>query len=226
MRITFRGISLRPVLEEDMPFLFRLWADPCRYHLWMRGRSIYDEAGFQQTWAAWTTGMIAAKFIVTSGDRPVGMVFDYERALEDGWTKATTLLQDESVGHGIGVIATALFMDWLFGCLPLRKVYHEAYAYNAPVVRMWRKIGLTEEGVLKADRYWNGAYWDLHIFALYREAWPKVRDRVLRLPGARQQRVPTGPEHQVKEVSPPETRIPSNGCSTGSEQASACAAET
>src|SRR5262249_5736243 len=96
------------------------------------------------------------------------------------WTKATTLLLEENVGHGGGVIATALFMDWLFQSLPLRKVYQEAYGYNAGVLRMWRKIGLIEEGVLKEDRYWNGAYWDLHIFALYREAWPKMRNRVLR----------------------------------------------
>jgi hypothetical protein len=75
-------------------------------------------------------------------------------------------------------------MDWLFQGLPLRKVYHEAYGYNAPVVRMWRKLGLSEEGVLKEDRYWNGEYWDLHAFGLYREDWPGVRDRVLRAPGA------------------------------------------
>jgi RimJ/RimL family protein N-acetyltransferase len=215
--MTFRGISLRPVLDEDLPFLFRLWADPSRSHLWMRGRPVYDEAGFQQAWSTLTNGMIPAKFIVESAGRAAGLVFDYERAVEDGWTKATTLLQEESVGHGGGVIATALFMDWLFQTLPLRKVYHEAYAYNASVVRMWRKLGLTEEGVLRADRYWNGAYWDLHIFGLYREAWPKVRDRVLRLPGAKSRCVPAVPESAGKEVSLSETRVSNNGCLTGAD---------
>jgi RimJ/RimL family protein N-acetyltransferase len=218
MRMTFRATSLRSVRDEDLPFLFRLFADPCRCHLWLRGRKVYDEAGFYQAWNTWTNGMVAAKFLVESGGRPAGLVFDYDRTLEDGWTRATTLLQEESVGRGSGVIATALFMDWLFQSLPLRKVYHEAYGYNAPVVRMWRKLGLSEEGVLKQDRYWNGAYWDLHIFGLYRQDWPGVRDRVLRAPGARQQRTSDGPESSEKEVNPPDDRcLPTNGCLSGAD---------
>ena len=82
---------------------------------------------------------------------------------------------------------------------------------------MWRKLGLIEEGVLKGDRYWNGAYWDLHIFALYREAWPRVRDRVLRLPAAKQPCAAAGSVSPGKEVSPPELRIPNNGCLSGTD---------
>jgi diamine N-acetyltransferase len=214
MDLTFRGISLRPVFEDDLPFLFRLLGDPRRCHLWMRGRPAFDEAGFQQTWGTWTAGLIGAKFIVASAGRPVGLVFDYDRAQEDGWTKATTVLQEESVGHGGGVIATALFMGWLFQSLPLRKVYHETFGYNPGVVRMWRKLGLTEEGVLKADRFWDGAYWDLHVIALYREAWHRIRDRVLRLPGS----MPHAPEETPaprKEVRPADLAMNGNGCLCG-----------
>jgi RimJ/RimL family protein N-acetyltransferase len=178
-----RGITLRPVIDDDMPFLFRLFADPQRCHLWMRGRRAYDEGGFAQAWSAWISDDIAAKFIVESARRRVGIVFDHGRAIEDGCTRATTLLETRSVGHGAGVTATGLFMDWLFEALPFRKVYHEVFAYNASVVRIWRKLGLVEEGVLKADRFWNGRYWDLHIFALYREQWYDMRPRVLRTHG-------------------------------------------
>jgi RimJ/RimL family protein N-acetyltransferase len=217
MRMTFRGIALRQVLETDLPFLFQLLGDPTRVHLWLRGRPVYDEAGFRQTWSAWTSGMMGAKFIIESAGRPVGLVFDYDRTLDDGWTRVTTLVLEESAGRGGGVIGACLFMDWLFQSLPLRKMYHEVFGYNESVVRMWRKVGLTEEGVLKGDRYWNGAYWDLHIFALYREAWPKVRDRVLRVPGANRQRPPAESLSPRKEVSPTELSIPSNGCLTGAE---------
>jgi hypothetical protein len=33
---------------------------------------------------------------------------------------------------------------------------------------------------LKRDRFWDGTYWDLHVFAAYREGWPDLRARVLR----------------------------------------------
>jgi diamine N-acetyltransferase len=196
-----RGITLRPINDDDMPFLFRLFADPQRCHLWMRGRRVYDETGFAQAWAAWTSDDIAAKFLVESCRRPVGIVFDHGRNLEDGCTRATTLLGEESVGHGAGVTATGLFMDWLFQALPFRKVYHEVFAYNTSVVRIWRKLGLAEEGLLKADRFWNGQYWDLHIFALYREAWYAMRPRILRERGSKLPQFVNGAVAGGKEVA-------------------------
>jgi RimJ/RimL family protein N-acetyltransferase len=217
MTLTFRGVSLRPVLEADLPFLFRLFSDPDRSHLWMRCRSIYDEACFQQAWGTWTSGTIAAKFMIESAGGPAGLVFDYERAPEDGYTKVTTVLDEASIGHGVGATATVLFWEWLFQSLPLRKVYMDVSGYNQAVVRMLRKVELAEEGILKADRYWNGAYWDLHIFALYREAFPKVRERVLRLPRAKHADTVAQSASPGKEVSSTENRILTNGCPSGTD---------
>jgi RimJ/RimL family protein N-acetyltransferase len=185
MQRSFRGVSLRQVFEDDMPFLFRLFSDPGRCHLWMNNRRVFDEFGFQQAWSAWTAEMIAAKFIVNSVSRPVGLVFDYHRAVEDGHTRVTSLLEESGTRHGCGVVATTLFVDWLFQSLPLRKVYMEVYAYNPSVVRMLHKLGLPVEGVLKGNRFWDGAWWDLHIFALDRERFAEVRGRVFRSPATK-----------------------------------------
>jgi RimJ/RimL family protein N-acetyltransferase len=179
MPSTSRDISLRPVVEDDMPFLFRLFADPDRCHLWMQNRRVYDEREFYQAWAAWTADMMAAKFIVQNRERPVGLVFDYHRVLEDGTTKVTALLQEECVGHGAGVVASALIADWLFHAIPLRKIYLDVYSYNPRVVGMLRKVGVAEEGCLKETRFRGGKYWDMHIFALHREAWTNLRERLL-----------------------------------------------
>jgi RimJ/RimL family protein N-acetyltransferase len=197
-----RGISLRQITEADIPFLFRLFTDPSRCHLWMHGRRVYDERGFQDAWSVWTAESMAAKFLVESAGRPVGLVFDHDRTLEDGSTQVTALLEEESTGHGGGVVATALFLDWLFESLPFRKVYLKVFGYNPVVVRMLRKLGFAEEGVLKRDRFWGGAYWDLHIFALYREAWPDVRARTLGLSGqtSRDRPVPNRKEATTAEV--------------------------
>jgi diamine N-acetyltransferase len=168
------------VREDDLPFLFRLYTDPGRCHLWMSYPRVYDERQFREAWSTWVNGSMWAKFIVESGPRPVGWVMSYDHLLEHGFAKVGTILQEESVGHGGGAVATALLMDYLFRTLPLRKIYYEVCGYNPGVVRMWRKVGLVEEGLLKGDRFWDGAYWDLHIFAVHREAWPDLRARVLR----------------------------------------------
>src|SRR5262249_8604216 len=127
-----------------------------------------------------------------------GLVFDHDRLLEDGCTQVTALLDEDHTGHGGGVVAAALLVDWLFRGLPLRKVYMKVYAYNGAVVRMLRKLGLEEEVLLREARYWDGGYWDLHTFALYRSAWPDVRDRILGPPQARQMY----PGKEVKATPP------------------------
>jgi RimJ/RimL family protein N-acetyltransferase len=180
MQLTSRGVTLRQVTEDDLPFLFELFVNPSRCHLWMCGRTVHDERSFHEAWIGWSTGLMGAKFLVEVANRPIGLVFDYERAVIDGFTKVTALLNEESVGLGSGAIATGLLVDWLFQHLPLRKVYTEVYSYNRPVVRMLRKAGLVEEGVLRGARFWNEDYWDVHIFAVGREGWPDIRRRFLR----------------------------------------------
>jgi RimJ/RimL family protein N-acetyltransferase len=213
MERSFRGISLRPVVEDDLPFLFGLFVDPGRCHLWMSGRRVYDQPGFADAWAVWSAEVMAAKFIVESAGRPIGLCFDHDRVPEDGSTQVTALLEEGHTGHGGGMVATALLVDWLFRSLPLRKVYLKVYGYNGAVVRILRKLGLAEEGVLREDRYWDGAYWDLHVFALYRAAWPPVRARVLGQSQAR-------PVAQEKEAHPTPPHGQRNGCLRVSESVS------
>ncbi len=179
MLTSFRGIALRQVLDEDLPFVFRLYTDPARNHLWTQCRRVFDECTFREAWSTWMNTIFAARLIVESGGHPIGMVMAYDHFPEHGYTKVGVMLQEASGGHGAGVVASALLIDYLFRTLPLRKVYLETYGFNPGVVRILRKLQLPEEGCLKESYYWDGAYWDLHIFAVYREAWPAVRVRVL-----------------------------------------------
>jgi RimJ/RimL family protein N-acetyltransferase len=174
-----RGITLRQITEDDMPFLFRLFAAPERSHLWMRCRDVFDEREFYHAWSAWTAEMIAAKFLVERDGQPLGLVYDYKRTLEDGHTKVTALLTESRTGGGYGVIATAMLVDWLFRSLPFRKVYMDVYDYNPKVAEIVKKAGFVEEAVLKEDRFRDGQYWNLHVLAVYRDGWPAVRTRIL-----------------------------------------------
>jgi RimJ/RimL family protein N-acetyltransferase len=194
-----RGITLRQVTDEDGPFLFRLLTDPFRSHLWMPNRKVYAEYQFRDAWRMWMDGMFAETFVIERNGQPIGLIFAYDQYLEHGITKIGEMLQEESMTGGAGAIAWALFIDYLFRTLPLRKIYMEVHGFNPSVSGMFRKVELAEEGILKADHYWDGSYWDLHIFAAYREAWPKVRRRILgaRWPDA--QALNAGPDRNSRE---------------------------
>jgi hypothetical protein len=156
--------------------------------------------------------VFAVRFIVESGGRPVGLVVAYEHFPEHGFAKVGTMLQEENVGHGGGVVATVLLIDYLFRTLPLRKVYLESYGFNLGVVGMMRKLGLPEEGCLKDSFYWDGAYWDLHIFAVYRAAWPGIRARLFRGSIATPETVwPLPAATEPQQLRPAHTSQPARG---------------
>jgi hypothetical protein len=72
MLTSFRGISLRQVFEQDLPFVFRLYTDPARNHLWSQSRRVFDERQFLEAWNSWMNMVFAARFIVERGGRPIG----------------------------------------------------------------------------------------------------------------------------------------------------------
>ena len=176
---TFRGISLRQVAGSDLPMLYSMFSDPDRFHLWGH-RHVMDEAQFQETWRMWSKQRMESKFTILKSGRPVGLVFDYDRSMEDGHTKVATLLPEREAGRGAGVVATALFGDWLFQTLPLRKLYFDVFGFNAAVVRMLQKLDVREEMRRVEHRYWNGKYWDCHGFSFFREELTLLQQRLFR----------------------------------------------
>ena len=174
-----RGITLRPVLQNDLPLILGLFGDVDRAHLWGH-RRVCDEAQLFETWRYWSQERMGDKFMVLSQGQPVGLVFDYERALEDGHTKVAAMLVEEQCGRGAGVISTALFAQWLFQNLPLRKLYLDVFEFNKPVIRMMEKLNVRKEMQRSEHRYWNGRHWDQYGFSFFREDLSGLIERLSR----------------------------------------------
>jgi hypothetical protein len=90
------------------------------------------------------------------------------------------LLADHPATRGAGPIATALFVEWLFQNVPLRKVCFDVFGFNAGVIRMLRRLGIHQDMQRPEHRYWNGRYWDQFGFAVNREELPALMQRFRR----------------------------------------------
>ncbi len=207
-----RGITLRPVLETDLPIILSVFGDVERAHLWGH-RRVCDETQLFETWRYWSNERMGDKFMVLSQGRPVGLVFDYERSLEDGHTKVAAMLLDDCCGRGAGVIATALFSQWLFQNLPVRKLYLDVFEFNKPVLRMLNKLGLQEEMKRTEHRYWNGRYWDQYGFAFYRADLPQLIERLSR----RRTVTPSSTRFKSPKVVSQRTIVPAAVTDAGSD---------
>jgi RimJ/RimL family protein N-acetyltransferase len=63
-------------------------------------------------------------------------------------------------GHGYGAEALRLLLYYAFTILGLHSVMLHVFAYNAPAIRCYEKVGFREIGRRRESHWLNGRYWD------------------------------------------------------------------
>lgn len=75
-------------------------------------------------------------------------------------------------GQGLATEAVRAVVDQAFGaCLMLRRIKAHTDARNARSIGLLRKLGFTQEGVLRANQINHDAFVDEAVFGLLREEW-------------------------------------------------------
>jgi len=175
-----RLVRLRPVQHEDLP-LFTIWENdpavsgahgPFTFHSATGHEKEFAENGF----IGREHGMLAVETL-----RPVEFVgvvayFRFtplERSPEFGCQLAV-----EARGKGYGAEAQRLLVDHLFGHLGAHRVVARTAASNLAEQAILRKIGLTQEGVLRKEGYFHGAWADIVLFGMLQEEWATFPRRI------------------------------------------------
>jgi RimJ/RimL family protein N-acetyltransferase len=168
-----RLVRLRPVFPDDMPTIYRL---STRGDVGFRWRYRANVISIEQfTHEFWQSVLVQLVVERRSAPGPVGLVVGFGPDLKNGTVSFGTLLQPSSVVRGSGAEASGMFIDYLFRAWPLRKVYAHVPAWN--VNQFGSAIGpiFTEEGRLREHEYYDGKYWDVHIYSVTRSRWDAIR---------------------------------------------------
>lgn len=75
--------------------------------------------------------------------------------------------------RGVAVAAVALALDWVFGEVDLLRVEMTTTPENAAVPALARRLGFTQEGVLRARNIERGRRVDVVWYGLLREEWQR-----------------------------------------------------
>jgi RimJ/RimL family protein N-acetyltransferase len=75
-------------------------------------------------------------------------------------------------GRGVGSHAVALAVSWAMGSLDLLRVEMTTTPENPAVPALARRLGFTQEGVLRARNIQRGQRVDIIWFGVLREEWP------------------------------------------------------
>ncbi|MFC0862722.1 GNAT family N-acetyltransferase [Sphaerimonospora cavernae] len=76
------------------------------------------------------------------------------------------LIASRAVGRGYGTEAIRLVLDHAFGAVGLHRVSLEVHDFNDRARHVYRKVGFTEDGVLRDALRWEGAWHDTIVMSI------------------------------------------------------------
>lgn len=80
----------------------------------------------------------------------------------------------EFQGKGYGSEAIRWAISWGFHNAGLHRVAVHAGGYNTGAVTLYSRLGLKKEGVLRSNIWFEGRWWDEHLFGILAEEWQEL----------------------------------------------------
>lgn len=91
-----------------------------------------------------------------------------------GYEIGYIIFRREDRGKGYMSEASRLFIDFLFLSRQIPRLQICFFEGNEPRIRIGKKLGFTQEGILRRAVFHRGKYLNLLIFSLLREEWEKM----------------------------------------------------
>jgi RimJ/RimL family protein N-acetyltransferase len=107
----------------------------------------------------------------------VGFIYTYGHKANDGNIKVTMYIEPNKRNSIYGAQGSLAFFDYLFNKYSIRKVYCNVYSYNEASSKILEGLNFKLEGRLKKHRYFDNDYYDVLIYALYKNDFNKLKER-------------------------------------------------
>ncbi|QSQ10397.1 Spermidine N(1)-acetyltransferase [Koleobacter methoxysyntrophicus] len=76
-------------------------------------------------------------------------------------------------GKGYGEEAVRSLLQYAFDELNLQKIYLKTFCDNEPAVRLYKKVGFHQEGILRKEIFKNGKFKDVIIMSILKDEWKR-----------------------------------------------------
>jgi len=135
----------------------------------------------------------AVRYWIFSDDgiRKVGLVYLYDLDSKNRRAFWGLYVGDLGMkGGGLGSKVEFAILDHVFLNMDLNKLCCEAFVFNEPALRLYKKFGFEEEGYLKQHIFRDERYYDVVRLAMLREEWiGKHRERIKQAMGRTEEEI-------------------------------------
>lgn len=169
------NLRIRPVTERDLP---RLWELSAKEEApeWKK----WDAPYYEHTAMSFEKYAANKDNLVHRGDfwaievngELIGTVSYYWEHKPSYWLEMGIVIYNPDYwSGGYGTRALALWINKLFGSLPLVRVGFTTWSGNHRMIRVGEKLGFTMEARLRKCRLYNGVFYDSIRMGMLREEW-------------------------------------------------------
>ena len=108
--------------------------------------------------------------MVSDDDKPIGFFFSHGHGSNHCYISIGIFIPYQSSGYG--TIIAALALNYIFSEYPYERVFENVFGFNKASLDLHRESGIAQEvGVLPRIRYYNGDFYDMHIFKVDRNTF-------------------------------------------------------
>ncbi|MFB6133907.1 MAG: GNAT family N-acetyltransferase [Halanaeroarchaeum sp.] len=163
-------VDLHTIESEDIPFLQEMINDPevRRYLTRNEPLTMEQEREWFEEHVSSDEGVT---LLVVTDDGPAGTVGMQEIPQMQGSAEVGISLATAHWGQGYGTAASRLLTEYAFRERRLHRLVVQVYDPNEGSKRIWEKLGYRHESVHEEAAYVDGAYVDLHRYAVLESEW-------------------------------------------------------
>ncbi len=174
-------VIIRSIQENDLPILWRLiygkenpewkkWDAPY-IPLEKKEYETYKSETLNKLRVA-NQNEVEPRLIIETDGKIIGTVSYYWEHRPSNWLEVGIGIYNPIYwSGGYGTEALKLWIDYLFGELPLVRVGLATWSGNKRMIRVAEKIGMQLEGRLRKCRLYNGKYYDSIRMGILKEEW-------------------------------------------------------
>ncbi|MGP4061860.1 GNAT family N-acetyltransferase [Halobacillus sp. H74] len=169
-------VYLRPIESEDLDFFYRnaLWDKEGRR---LTGTQAVFTRSAVQDWfdrISKDASRIDLVICLQETDQLIGDIAMLEIDQQNRKAIVRISIFDKDFwGDGYGTEAMSLLLEFGFEIMNLNRIGLDVFAYNKRGMQSYKKLGFIEEGRIREDLFYNGAYHDSILMGVKRDEFVK-----------------------------------------------------
>lgn len=178
--LNWRNITLIQYEDKFFEFVYKCYQDYKSRFLYTNDFTIISRNEFRDYISRKATKDFHDFMIIIDNNTalPIGFIYTYNFNRQNDYIYFSIYLEEKNRKNINVATAGIIFFNYIFKYFPIRKIYCSVFDYNSVSEKVLKNAGFQLEGQLKEYRYYNRKYHDMNIYALFREDFYELKEKL------------------------------------------------